>query len=114
MRRPPDSCIPRQLRKLSLISFQVGMVLMVLSQFCTLIVCRLMSMTSPSAFWLGISIQSPTRNMSLLDSCRLATSDSRVSLNTSISTAVIAPKPVSRTSGDLPINAAMMSTPAMM
>jgi len=90
------------------------MVLIVLSQFCTFTVCRLMSITSPSAFWLGISIQSPTRSMSLLDSCMLATSDSRVSLKTSISTAVIAPRPVSSTSGDLPINEAMITTPAMM
>src|SRR3546814_3697092 len=39
------------------------MVVIVLSQFCTFTVCSAMSMTSPSAFRSGISIQSPTRSM---------------------------------------------------
>ena len=77
MRRPPESGMPRQFLKLSLISRQVGMVVMVLSQFCTFTVCRAMSITSPSALSCGISIQSPTRSMSLPDSCMLATSDRR-------------------------------------
>ncbi|MNI59500.1 hypothetical protein D3C73_1146650 [compost metagenome] len=80
MRRPPDCCMPRQLRNDSLIRRQVGMETMVLSKFCTLTVCRVMSTTSPSAPTCGISIQSPTRNMSLLVSCTLATKDSSVSL----------------------------------
>ncbi len=49
MRRPPELNMPRQFLKLSLISRQVGMVVMVLSQFCTFTVCSAMSTTKPSA-----------------------------------------------------------------
>src|SRR3546814_1342998 len=52
-----------------------------------------MSITSPSALYCGISIQSPTRTISFEVSCTEATSDRIVSLNTSISTAAIAPSP---------------------
>ena len=68
MRRPPESNMPRQFLKLSVISRQVGMVVMVLSQFCTLTVLSAISVTKPSAPTWGISIQSPTRSMSLLPS----------------------------------------------
>ncbi len=104
--------MPRQFLNESLISFLVGMVVMVLSQFCTFTVCSAMSMTSPSAFWLGISIQSPTRTMSLELSVTLATSDSSVSWNTRISTAIIAPRPDSRITGERSISAATISTAA--
>ena len=69
MRRPPESNMPRQFLKLSVISRQVGMVVMVLSQFCTLTVLEsAMSVTKAVGAYLGISIQSPTRSMSLLPS----------------------------------------------
>ncbi|MDT4890164.1 hypothetical protein FQZ97_1269680 [compost metagenome] len=80
IRRPPDCCMPRQFLNDSDIRRQVGIETMVLSKFCTLTVCSVMSTTSPSALHCGISIQSPTRSMSLLVSCTLATNDSRVSL----------------------------------
>ena len=70
-------------------------------------------MTSPSAFELGISIQSPTRSMSLPESCMLATSDSSVSLKTSISTAVIAPRPDSSSSGSRLNSVAIIRITAM-
>src|SRR5690625_6609396 len=55
MRRPPDSCMPRQFLKGSVMKRLVGIVVIVLSQFCTLTVCKAMSMTKPSAFRSGIS-----------------------------------------------------------
>ena len=64
IRRPPASLIPRQLMKVSVTKRLVGMVVMVLSKFCTLIVCNDISMTSPSALSPGMLIQSPTRTMS--------------------------------------------------
>jgi len=76
------------------------MVVMVLSQFCTLTVFKAMSMTKPSAPACGISIQSPTRSMSLSPSCTPATKERMVSLNTSISTAEAAPSPESSSSGE--------------
>ena len=79
MRRPPVSCMPRQFLKESVISLRTGMVVMVLSQLRTLTVCSATSITSPSAFWLGISIQSPIRTMSLVPSCTPATTDRMVS-----------------------------------
>ena len=88
--------MPRQFLNDSLISLRVGMVVTVLSQFCTVTVCRAMSTTSPSAFWLGISIQSPTRMRPSLLICTLATNDRIVSWNTSITMAVAAPRPVIR------------------
>jgi len=84
----------------------------VLSKFCTLIVCSAMSITSPSAGALGIVIQSPTRTMSLELSWIEATSDRIVSLNTRISTAAIAPRPDSSSSGDCPIRIEMTRTAA--
>ena len=74
-------------------------------------VCRAMSITSPSADSCGISIQSPTRTMSLLAICTLATSDSSVSLKTSNSTAVIAPRPLSSSNGERSIRTETISTP---
>jgi hypothetical protein len=106
MRRPPDSDMPRQLRKLSSISLCVGIVVIVLSKFWIFTVCKAMSTTSPSAPNCGASIQSPTRIMSLEVSWTDATSDRIVSLNTSISTAAIAPRPDSSSSGDCSISAA--------
>lgn len=108
MRRPPDSLMPRQLRKESEIRRLVGMVVMVLSQFCTFTVCRAISITSPSALSWGISIQSPTRTMSLELSCTLATRESRVSWKISMSTAAMAPRPDSRISGERSIRLATM------
>ena len=104
--------MPRQFLNESLMSFLVGMVVMVLSQFCTFTVCSAMSITSPSAFCCGISIQSPTRTMSFELICILATSDSSVSWNTSSSTAIIAPRPDSRISGERSISVARISTAA--
>ncbi|MNP37176.1 hypothetical protein D3C76_1306100 [compost metagenome] len=80
IRRPPDCCIPRQFLNDSDIKRQVGIEIIVLSKFCTFTVCSVMSTTSPSAPTCGISIQSPTRSMSLLVSCTPATNDSSVSL----------------------------------
>ena len=88
--------MPRQFLNDSVTSFLVGMVVMVLSKFCTVMVCSAMSMTSPSAFWLGISIQSPMRTRPSPLICTLATSDRMVSWKISISTAVAAPRPVTR------------------
>ncbi len=85
------------------------MVVIVMSQFCTLTVCSAMSTTAPSAPSCGISIQSPTRSMSLEASCNPAVKDSSVSLNTSISTADIAPRPDNRISGERSISAATMT-----
>ena len=85
------------------------MVVMVLSQFCTFTVCRAMSITSPSAPTCGISIQSPTRSRSLEASCTPATKDRMVSLNTSISTADMAPRPESRISGERSTSAATIT-----
>lgn len=103
--------MPRQLRKLSEISRQVGMVVMVMSQFCTLTVCSAISTTLPSAPTCGISIQSPTLSMSLVLNCTLATSDRMVSLNTSSSTADIAPRPDSRISGERSISVETIKIP---
>ncbi|MOA11457.1 hypothetical protein D3C78_1314000 [compost metagenome] len=114
MRRTPDSDMPRQFLKLSLISFQVGMVVMVLSQFCTLTMLSAMSITKPSAPTWGISTQSPTRIMSFEPSCTPAVKDRMVSLNTSISTADIAPRPDSSSRGERSSSVATMSTAATM
>ena len=80
---------------------------MVLSQFCTVTVCRAMSITSPSAFWLGISIQSPIRTRPSPLICRLAANERIVSWNTSISTALAAPRPVSTCSRFTPARIAI-------
>ena len=114
MRRPPPANMLRQFLKLALISFQVGMLVTVLSQFCTLTVCRLISITAPSAFSLGISIQSSTRSMSLLANCTPATNDRIVSLNTSISTADMAPRPESSSKGERSSTVATISSRATM
>ena len=56
---PPYSDIPRQFFTDVVTIFDVGIVVMVLSQFCTLTVCKAISTTSPSAPYSGTSIQSP-------------------------------------------------------
>ncbi|MNC50845.1 hypothetical protein D3C75_1001110 [compost metagenome] len=83
------------------------MVVMVLSQFCTFTVFREMSVTLPSAPYLGISIQSPTRTMSLEANCTPATSPSRESLKMMRSTADKAPIPLNRRRGLLPARVEM-------
>ncbi|MNM82300.1 hypothetical protein D3C81_943270 [compost metagenome] len=106
--------MPRQFLNDSDINRQVGIETMVLSKFCTLTVCKVMSTTSPSAPTCGISIQSPTRSMSLLVSCTLATNDSKVSLYTNRITADMAPRPDSSNSGERSIRVAtMMIAPKM-
>jgi len=79
-------------------------VVIVLSQFCTFTVCSAMSITSPSAPNCGIEIQSPTRTMSLVAIWTLATSERMVVRNTSSSTAMRAPSPDSRNTGERPSN----------
>ncbi len=60
-----------------------------------------MSVTMPLTLLPGISIQSSSRTMSFSDMRTPATNPRMVSLNISISTAVKAPSPVMRLSGDL-------------
>lgn len=107
MRRPPDCDMPRQFLKLSVTKALVGMAEMVLSQLLILTVCSPMSITSPSAPYWGISTQSPTRSTSLPAIWRLATKPRIESLETSSRMAVMAPSPVNRPQGDLPIRVAM-------
>ena len=113
IRRPPDADMPRQFLNDSAISLWVGTVVMVLSQFWILTVCRATSITSPSAPYWGISIQSPTLTMSFAVSCTLATRPRMVSLNTSSRIAVIAPRPLSSSSGERSMTAATTITPPM-
>ena len=56
---PPYSDIPLQFLTDVVTIFDVGIEVIVLSQFCTFTVCRAMSTTSPSAPYSGTSIQSP-------------------------------------------------------
>ena len=100
MRRPPDSCIARQFLKGSVTSLRMGMVVTVLSKFCTFTVCRAISITSPSASCPGTVIQSPTRTMSVDEIWMLATKDRSVSWKTRIRTAAIAPRLERRITGD--------------
>ena len=104
--------MPRQFLNDSLKKRLIGTAVTVLSQFCTLMVCRDTSITSPSALAEGISIQSPTRIMSLELTVTPATIESNVSWNIRISTAIIAPRPDSNTSGERSINAAIINTAA--
>ncbi|MNE48209.1 hypothetical protein D3C80_1426580 [compost metagenome] len=76
---------------------------MVLSKFCTLTLLRLISFTVPSAPYLGISIQSPTRIESLAETCILATKPKIVSLKTSIRIAEAAPSDNRNDHGELPV-----------
>ena len=112
MRLPPDSHMPRQLVNDSETNLYVGTVEIVLSQFCTFTVVKLISSTSPSAPWLGITIQSPMRIILFAINCTHATKPNIVSLNTNISTAAKAPIPTNRASGDLPMEMLMTMTPA--
>ena len=73
---------------------------MVLSQLRTFTVVSAMSITLPSAPNFFISIQSSGRSMSLAESWMPATKPRMLSLNTSSSTAVMAPRPLSSTSGE--------------
>ena len=90
-----------QFLKESEISAWVGIVVIVLSKFWILIVCRATSITSPSAPYFGISTQSPIFTMSLLVICRLATTDRIVSRKMRSSTADMAPMPLTKIQGDL-------------
>ncbi|CSC86148.1 Uncharacterised protein [Vibrio cholerae] len=76
-------------------------------------VVRLISITEPSAPYLGISNQSPTESILLAESCTPATKPRIGSLNTNIKTAVIAPKPLSRITGDLPIKIEVKNSAAI-
>ena len=103
MRRPPESLMPRQLTNDPETSEYGGTVTIVLSKFWTLMTVSEMSVTVPlMPFW-GISIQSPMRSMSFSEIITPATSPRMGSLNTSIRTAVKAPSPVIRLTGDLSI-----------
>ena len=113
MRRPPDSLIPRQFLKDSEMSLWVGIVVIVLSQFCTFTVCSATSMTSPSALNWGISIQSPTRTMSFEASCSDATKDRIVSRKMSRITAISAPILLRKKKGDWSASLATTTTPPM-
>ena len=84
-----------------------------MSQFCTVTVCRAMSVTVPSAFCEGISIQSPTRTRPSELICTLATSESSVSWKTRMRTAAMAPRPDSRINGERSISVAIMRSAAM-
>ncbi|MNV86342.1 hypothetical protein D3C71_1803690 [compost metagenome] len=75
-------------------------------------VCKAMSITSPSAFWLGISIQSPMRTRPSPLICTLATSDRMVSWKINMNTAVAAPRPVIRCNSSTPTSTATMDRPA--
>ena len=90
----------------------VGIVEIVLSQFCTLTVWSAMSITSPSQPAWGTLTQSPIRTMSLEAICTLATSDRIVSRKTSMSTAASAPIPDRKTTGDFPASTATITTAA--
>ena len=74
---------------------------MVLSQFCTLTTVSDTSTTTPLAIVEGTTIQSPTRSISLLESCMPATNPSIESLKISIRAAAKAPSPPRRAIGDL-------------
>ena len=102
--RPPLSDIPFQFLNAESISLCVGIIDIVLSQFCIFTVCSAISITSPSAPNCGASIQSPTLNKLFELIWILATKDNIVSLKTKSKTAVIAPKPLSNHVGFFPIN----------
>ena len=104
--------MPRQLRNDSEMNLLVGIVEMVLSQFCTLTVCSATSITSPSQSAWGRLTQSPIRTMSLDAICTLATSDRMVSRKTSMSTAASAPSPERKTTGERPASTATIATSA--
>ena len=111
IRRPPEADIPLQFLKESDTSDQVGIVVMVLSQLRTLTVVKPISITAPSAPYFGISSQSPSFNISLAESCIPATRPRIGSLNTSINTAAIAPKPLISIAGDWPISREIINIP---
>ena len=106
MRRPPLLNIPRQFWNESLTSAYGGIVVIVLSQFRIFTVVRVTSITSPSAPYFGMVIQSPGRSMSFADSWTPATSPIILSLKISISTAAEAPSPASSLVGSLSIRMA--------
>ena len=82
-------------------------------QFCTLTMCRSMSITVPLAFACGNSTQSPMRMMSLEVIWMLAANESSVFRNTSIRTAASAPTPERKTTGERPRRMATITTPAI-
>ena len=73
---------------------------MVLSQLRTFTAVSDTSVTMPFTIVPGMAIQSPTRSMSLADSCNPATKPRIESLKINISAAANAPSPVSRAAGD--------------
>ena len=99
--RPFDSLIFRQFLKELVISACIGIEEIVWSQFSTFKVVRDKSLTVPSELWLGISIQSPTWIKLFADTWMPATNPRIESLNTKRSTAVKAPKPEMKKTGDL-------------
>ena len=103
--------MPLQFLNESETSDQVGMVVMVLSQLRTLTVVRPISITAPSAPYFGISSQSPSLSISLAESWIPATRPRIGSLNTSISTAAMAPSPLIRIAGDWPISSEIIRMP---
>ena len=109
--RPPLSCIPRQFLNGVLTRVYGGIIVRVLSQLRTLTVFRVISSTVPFAVPSGIWIQSPRRTILFCASCTPATNPSMLSLNMSISTAADAPRPVSRTAGDLSMTTETMIMP---
>ena len=74
--------------------FEVGIVVIVLSQFWTFTVWSDISITSPSAPYSGTSIQSSKFIMSFWPIWTEATNESIVSWKTNKSMAVIAPSPL--------------------
>ena len=77
---------------------------MVLSKFSIFTVVRLISVTSPSAPYLGIVIQSPSLTMSFVLIWMLATKPRMESLKTSSSTAEAAPIAVRKVSAERPVS----------
>ena len=73
---------------------------MLLFQFWTLTVCRVISITSPFASYLGISIQSPSLTILFAVSWMPATNPSMESLKISEIIAVAAPIPLSIIQGE--------------
>ena len=85
----------------------------VLSKFWTFTVVSATSSTSPSAPYLGISIQSPGVTIWLADNWMPATNPRIGSLKTSIRTVVITPSPLKSSAGDSPMitESATMNAP---
>ena len=111
--RPSACCIPFQFLKALSTSALGETVMIVLSKLRIFTVVSDMPITVPSAPACGTVIQSPMCIMSLLVRRMPATRPSIVSLNTSISTAEVAPSPAITVSGFRPIMIAMTTTTAI-